>query len=1839
MKKRVFSILGAAAAAFLLFAGCQTDVDSGNGKSNAAKIEDAVKELEKKFTAPLNDGYTLPTKSGEVDIEWQSDDEYIDNGKVKAPITNDTEKVKTPKDVTFEATLTCGGETKKQTFPVKVQYRVLTQGEQNAAKALNEAISELKNKVKTRLLPNDGTINLPKKAGEYDVTWTAKPEGIINTDTGAVTHKEGTGSDKVKLTATLKKGDKTETTTDIDITVDQKDAPVNDQTLVDAAMANVNLPAELPDGKTLALPTTLENDVTVEWTSENTDVISKDGKVTRPDALDPVSVTLKATLMKGEAKTEKTFTVKVHPTDATIVKKVKEMLTLGNPVISDEQETLTLPQAKNGVAITWKSGSGAAVIEGNEKAKRGTVKGASEQVTLTATLMKGAASDTKDFTVTVFAKNEKPTDRPDAEILNDAEKQLKAPIKAEVSSPTDKELSLPKSVGEGKNKVSVEWTSNNNAISVKGEKGIINYPTTAQGQGPTAVTLTAKMKTKKGVERAFTITVQVRHTKAEQTPQDPNKDVEAALAKLKGEIPSSQTITEDNKTFNLKTDIDGVSVSWKSSDKTIINPETGKVTRPDGADDKTVTLTATLSKKDATPKTYTVTVTVKGKSAKITDQDTVNAAASKLTLPTESKNGQAITLPKPDPADGVAVTWKSRNTNVIKDDGTVEPPPAPKPVDVKLTATLIKGDGKTTVERTVKVFPTDAAMAQWAAKQYSIPKTAKHGDTISLPVTEIQLEGRADKGSVHWTADPTGIINTGSGAVAAPSKLNGAGPTKVTLIAECKVGEQKATHDYEVSVEHREPTAQELVEEAHRKFDLKADKDVRSPKAKLDLKDKTDGDVSITWEADPAGIIGVDKIDLGKIKYPQSGKAGETKVTLKATFSKKGATTPSFKTFEITVHHVIDESKALAEVKEKLTLAKTLDKDEDLELPKPDPAYGVTVEWSSDSDVIKINGDKGAVKRPYGIGSETVTLTATLKKGSQPAQIKTFPITVTYRNDGAWKAFKEAAVSAVKLELSKTGEGGIDKEKVVADVTGVTAKDWEAGINHPYSFSDAGIYLVRFTVTAPAANTDMRFNVHMEDGSKRDLATVPFKANTAATAQSYLVYVDDDAKGKNASLSLSLKKGKTTVEKVAVEHKSKWGTDHDDIKAWNFWKSQAANSAAVAASGVTQTGITLHEWVGEGKTVGGADVGVEYATKATAAGKQYVQFKVGADIETVKLLGKSGKSLAICDLEDANANTLYYFEVDVKDEDKDDLKIQFLPKSVTGGANGTEKNISIANVALKDAAPSGATEAKLRSDPVAKGNWTVLTGGYDVPNKDVYKISSESGNNITLELKKAAMESGEPYIKLTYKAAGLTSGKKYNVTYDITGMNKPYTELRDKNDTVCSAGAKGNLAAVECKESGDGYVALYPKTVGTYTIKNMKVEQVQNEGLLDKGGIIGDFEGGSWETGNAQVLEKGGDSVTYTYTFTAPADKHKVFWKILVDKSKTNDVFGGDTDGQHGNNLEVNATEVELKRCNHTGGKSCETDVEPTAKYTITLKVTPNAGGTAITKLTAKVVKTSEPTLLILHPDAYVKTAIKRFKGEWNDSGNQKNDLRKLSNPTVEGNARLYKVTFIADKSKHNFEIINRSDTDKWAGGTVNAGSDFADLSMSGSTGAEISGLHVGGHYELTVKAAMNGSSKKLSVKVKEISDTYATIKFEAINIPDNVGEVYLCTQRWVEGLTGENVGNQVPYPIKSWNYGGAGDGYDTVKKNCSKHFATVTNKKASFPELTYVAYDLSKPIDFKFLHVVGCKQGSGDGEHDQLDASINGEKKVPATGNPEKGKTYTVIMDCSAKTMTITKD
>ncbi|MDT0484155.1 family 43 glycosylhydrolase [Streptomyces doebereineriae] len=141
---------------------------------------------------------------------------------------------------------------------------------------------------------------------------------------------------------------------------------------------------------------------TITWATDNTDVVSGSGKVTRPAAGEPDGrATLTATLKKGTATDTKSFDVTVLPDfdDATATERAAQSLTVHN--LDDVRGNLTLPAAGDyGTTVSWSSAD-EKVIEDDGVVHRPAHGDGSTTVALTATVTKGEAKATRTFTAKV----------------------------------------------------------------------------------------------------------------------------------------------------------------------------------------------------------------------------------------------------------------------------------------------------------------------------------------------------------------------------------------------------------------------------------------------------------------------------------------------------------------------------------------------------------------------------------------------------------------------------------------------------------------------------------------------------------------------------------------------------------------------------------------------------------------------------------------------------------------------------------------------------------------------------------------------------------------------------------------------------------------------------------------------------------------------------------------------------------------------------------------------------------------------------------------------------------------------------------------------------------------------------------------------------------------------------------------------------------------------------------------------------------------------------------------------------------------------------------------------
>ncbi|WP_329288929.1 family 43 glycosylhydrolase [Streptomyces pseudovenezuelae] len=141
---------------------------------------------------------------------------------------------------------------------------------------------------------------------------------------------------------------------------------------------------------------------TLTWTSDNPDVVTASGKVTRPASGAPNGhATLTATLKKGSVTDTRSFDVTVLPDfdDRTATRQAAEALSVHN--LDDVRGNLTLPAAGDyGTTVSWASAD-EDVIGADGTVHRPAHGTGATSVELTATVTKGDAKTTRVFTAKV----------------------------------------------------------------------------------------------------------------------------------------------------------------------------------------------------------------------------------------------------------------------------------------------------------------------------------------------------------------------------------------------------------------------------------------------------------------------------------------------------------------------------------------------------------------------------------------------------------------------------------------------------------------------------------------------------------------------------------------------------------------------------------------------------------------------------------------------------------------------------------------------------------------------------------------------------------------------------------------------------------------------------------------------------------------------------------------------------------------------------------------------------------------------------------------------------------------------------------------------------------------------------------------------------------------------------------------------------------------------------------------------------------------------------------------------------------------------------------------------
>jgi len=278
----------------------------------------------------------------------------------------------------------------------------------------------------------------------------------------------------------------------------------------------------------ISLPTGGINGTSVSWQSSKPAYIASDGKVTRPGfAAGDQAVVLTAVITKGDATDVRSFitAVKAWPNpDIQAVNEAFNALTFdtikgSNTAQNSITSNLTLAAAGlNSTSVAWAS-SDTAAIATDGTVTRPAAGQPDKAVTLTATITKGSASQTKSFDLTVKALQN--ADALDVAVAKDALtfSTIKAANSAENNILSDLNL-----VTTGENEVSISWASSSAAtIAVN---GAVTRP--AAGAGDAVVTLTATISKGAATDtKLFSLTVK----QVSATPV-PNGDTYAYMARV-----------------------------------------------------------------------------------------------------------------------------------------------------------------------------------------------------------------------------------------------------------------------------------------------------------------------------------------------------------------------------------------------------------------------------------------------------------------------------------------------------------------------------------------------------------------------------------------------------------------------------------------------------------------------------------------------------------------------------------------------------------------------------------------------------------------------------------------------------------------------------------------------------------------------------------------------------------------------------------------------------------------------------------------------------------------------------------------------------------------------------------------------------------------------------------------------------------------------------------------------------------------------------------------------------------------------------------------------------------
>lgn len=509
----------------------------------------------------------------------------------------------------------------------------------------------------------------------------------------------------------------------------------------------------------------------------------------------------------------------------------------------------------------------------------------------------------------------------------------------------------------------VEWSSSN-------EGAIAPDGTVTQTAYEKRVNLTAKIIYTDTVyaQKTFPVTV------TKLVGATPAQTLEQFAADFITEKRLSDEVTDTSNliTKDLKNLIDGdttagIGVTWQSSDTEYLS-HAGKVTRPWYAvGDKVVELDATLTLAGAEDKTVTLTFTV---GCLPEPQGVVDEAIAAISITAEDTNKITKKLNLLTEHGFAKISWASSNESVIDTAGKVTRGDAEQ--TVTLTATAEFCDKSKSQDYTVTVLPTTEKMIEADIKLVSTAGWDALTDDITLPLT-----GAKYGSEFSWSATSDYfVIDSEDSATAAyvdvkrpPHTESGGNETVVlSLRATNKAyGADSVTRSFNVTVLCQESDlALAQKGAAMLNFDyIKDDADTKDAvvhNLSLPTGFDFDADVKVAWKSSNENLV----TDAGEVIRPY-GTTGSTEVTMTAVVSKNySSADPVLITF--TVKPFDTAGELLEAAKSALTFSVISDEAIDAVTKNlslvTDWKYNTTIEWTSKSSLIAVNGAVGEVTRP-----------------------------------------------------------------------------------------------------------------------------------------------------------------------------------------------------------------------------------------------------------------------------------------------------------------------------------------------------------------------------------------------------------------------------------------------------------------------------------------------------------------------------------------------------------------------------------------------------------------------------------------------------------------------------------------------------------------------------------------------------------------------------------------------------------------------------------------------------------------------------------------------------------